>query len=302
MRATRLFSTQYSGRFLQSAPLASRKKLLKIDDFKHVIIDDLKRLRDSSQIVLKTLPQLSSYLNGLREHEFTILTGPSGAGKTTLLSQISLDYSLQGLSTLWCSFEIKNSRLALTMIEQLTQKSFLSESESDYSDSMIMEASRTLNGIPLYFYDCSGSNFDIEEFLFSLQRAVKEDGIKHIIVDNLQFMLSNSWRGSFDKFDAFEKTITALRAFCNSCPVHLTLVVHPRKEDDNMPLGLASISGTAKATQEADNVIILQRLDGKNYIDIKKNRFAGRLGRIPIEFIESTKEIKEIDKNSTASS
>lgn len=292
MKLFRLFSSQLSNRLYPA-----RKKLLKIEDLKHSIIEDLQRLKDSSRIRLKTLPQLSTYLNGLREHEFTILTGPSGSGKTTLLSQISLDYSLQGLSTLWCSFEIKNSRLALTMIEQLTQKSLSTSPDMLISDNLFQDASKTLSNIPLYFYDCYGLNFDLEEFLFSLKNAVQANEIKHVIVDNLQFMLSNSWRGSSDKFDAFERTITALRTFCNTIPVHLTLVVHPRKEDDNVVLGLSSISGTAKATQEADNVLILQRIEGKNFIDIKKNRFAGKLGRIPIEFNESTKEIKEIDKS-----
>lgn len=291
----RLFSSLLSNN-VNSVSLA-RKNILKLKDFSHLIIDDINRLKDTNRIRLKTLPILSSYLNGLRDHEFTILTGPSGSGKTTLLSQMSLDYALQGISTLWCSFEIRNSRLALTMIEQLSQKNiFDSENNIDLSESVFQESTRTLNSIPLYFLDCYGSEFVMDDFLFSLKIATEEQGVKHIIVDNLQFMLSNSWRGSYDKFDAFERMITSLRAFCNMYPTHLTLVIHPRKEDDNIALGMSSISGTAKATQEADNVLILQRIDGKNFIDIKKNRFTGKLGRIGISFCEKSKEIKEIEK------
>ena len=40
--------------------------------------------------------------------------------------------------------------------------------------------------------------------------------------------------------------------------VNIILVVHPRKEDEDAYLNLASVFGTAKATQEADLVIILQ--------------------------------------------
>ena len=40
--------------------------------------------------------------------------------------------------------------------------------------------------------------------------------------------------------------------------VNIILVVHPRKVEDDVPLSLSSISGTAKATQEADAVLILQ--------------------------------------------
>lgn len=40
--------------------------------------------------------------------------------------------------------------------------------------------------------------------------------------------------------------------------VNIILVVHPRKEDEDAYLNLASVFGTAKATQEADLVLILQ--------------------------------------------
>lgn len=40
--------------------------------------------------------------------------------------------------------------------------------------------------------------------------------------------------------------------------MNIIVVIHPRKEDENVPLSIASIAGTSKATQEADSVIILQ--------------------------------------------
>jgi hypothetical protein len=84
-----------------------------------------------------------------------VVTGPTGIGKTSLLSQISLDFAkkvlqstavhfivlascsvpirvrvrvsvrvtvydlLKGVNTLWGSFEIKNSRLAKKMLQQV---------------------------------------------------------------------------------------------------------------------------------------------------------------------------------------
>jgi twinkle protein len=50
-----------------------------------------------------------------------------------------------------------------------------------------------------------------------------------------------------------------LRKFATDRNVHLTVVNHPRKEDDQTPLGLSSFFGSAKATQEADIVLILQQ-------------------------------------------
>ncbi len=51
--------------------------------------------------------------------------------------------------------------------------------------------------------------------------------------------------------------IQKFRKFATLHNVHVTLVIHPRKEDDER-LTANSIFGGAKATQEADNVVILQ--------------------------------------------
>jgi len=53
-----------------------------------------------------------------------------------------------------------------------------------------------------------------------------------------------------------------MRRFATDKNVHVSLVVHPRKEDEFSRLGLSSIFGSAKATQEADLVVILQN-DGE---------------------------------------
>ena len=42
--------------------------------------------------------------------------------------------------------------------------------------------------------------------------------------------------------------------------------------------------GTAKATQEADNVIIVQCTNDGKFLDVRKNRFDGDIGRVPIVF------------------
>jgi twinkle protein len=57
--------------------------------------------------------------------------------------------------------------------------------------------------------------------------------------------------------------------------VNVILVIHPRKEDENVPLQVSSIFGGAKASQEADLVLILQRLANEVYLDVKKNRYDG---------------------------
>lgn len=64
----------------------------------------------------------------------------------------------------------------------------------------------------------------------------------------------------------------------------VTLVVHPRKEDEGAKLGISSFYGSAKATQEADTVLILQSDGNRKYLDVKKNRFDGTIGHVPLHF------------------
>lgn len=65
-------------------------------------------------------------------------------------------------------------------------------------------------------------------------------------------------RGFDDSFHAQNAAIAEFRHFATSQHVHVTIIVHPRKEGEDKLLSTASIFGTAKAGQEADNVLILQ--------------------------------------------
>ena len=79
----------------------------------------------------------------------------------------------------------------------------------------------------------------------------------------------------------------AIKKFCKFATarnVHVNIVVHPRKEDEGSKLAMSSIYGSAKATQEANLVLILQNDKGKKSLEVKKNRFDGTLGHCPLHF------------------
>ena len=108
----------------------------------------------------------------------------------------------------------------------------------------------------------------MNQVIDAMEYAVYAYDVEHIILDNLQFMLGTTFKG-YEKFDAQEmvcppvlpsyvQAIQAFRRFATQQNVHITLVIHPRKEADDTSLNISSVFGTAKATQEADNVIILQ--------------------------------------------
>jgi len=255
-----------------------------LDEF--VNADGYRGLRSTS------FPTYTRILKGFRRGELTVVTGPTGVGKTSFLSQLSLDYAQQGVQTLWGSFEIQNKQLAKKMLSQYAQEDF------SKSIARFHKAADDFQELPIYFLRFFGMT-EVEKVIDAMDYAVYVYDVQHILLDNLQFMMGIQHGGFRTKFDAQDYALDLFRKFSTRHNVHVTLVVHPRKEMDKMALGISSVFGTAKATQEADNVVILQKPDAfeKNssrfkqsdeidyrVIDIKKNRYDGELGAVPYKF------------------
>ncbi len=230
-----------------------------------------------------SLPPLDRAVHGFRTGELNILTGPTGSGKTTLLSQISVDLAKQGVSTLWGSFEIPIARLCKVMLKQQFGAACLESQDS------LQDAIENFGRWPLHFLKFYGST-DVHSVLDAMDYAVYRHDVSHILLDNLQFMMAarSLSRGGADKFDAQDRALDEFRQFASSRNVSVSVVIHPRKEAAGSALGIASVFGSAKATQEADNVWIVQvAADGSKTLEIKKNRYSGELGSVPLSFDSS---------------
>ena len=144
--------------------------------------------------------------------------------------------------------------------------------------------SEQFSELPMYFMNFYGST-DVDELLDAMDYAVYVYDVAHIVIDNLQFMMSTSDAASYgNRFEMQDRAIEKLRKFATTRSVHVTLVVHPKKIDEKEQLQISSVFGSAKATQEADNIIMIQRNKHYKYLQVKKNRFDGTLGVIPYRF------------------
>lgn len=111
-------------------------------------------------------------------------------------------------------------------------------------------------------------------FLQVLEQSVSDHGIEHVILDNLQFMMGSSSSNRMEeKFARQDRFVEKLRGFTTDTGAHLTLVVHPRKIDDDHLLTINSLYGGGKISQEADNILLLQEEIGtalpKKYIQVR---------------------------------
>lgn len=114
------------------------------------VLSDLQNIDKVQGVKWKRYPSLNKLLKGHRKGELTVLTGPTGCGKTTFMSEYSLDLALQGVNTLWGSFEIRNTRLAATLLRQMAGKP-LDENLNEF-DYWADEFQR----LPIYFMTFHG--------------------------------------------------------------------------------------------------------------------------------------------------
>lgn len=283
---------------LAAKPLSHRR----IETFSHLREQVLRNIRtplsELSGTGTPSIPTVSAIIKGFRRGELTILTGPTGGGKTTLLSQMSVDFAKAGVPTLWGSFEIKNARLVEKQLQQYYKGS---GSLRSLSPDKLESLADDFESLPLHYMNFHSST-ELAQILDAMDFAVYRDDTQHIIIDNLQFLLPRTTgtggRGgtNFDKLSAQDSVLDEFRKFATEKNVNIILVIHPRKEDEGVALGMSSIFGTAKATQEADVVLILQRNAAGLAVAVKKNRYCGTLGRVDLGYNPTSNVFFELSK------
>ncbi|XP_032137233.1 twinkle protein, mitochondrial isoform X1 [Sapajus apella] len=283
-------------RIIRTALPAWHKSIVSFRQLREEVLGELSNVEQAAGLRWSRFPDLNRILKGHRKGELTVFTGPTGSGKTTFISEYALDLCSQGVNTLWGSFEISNVRLARVMLTQFAERRL--EDELDKYDHW----ANRFEDLPLYFMTFHGQQ-GIRTVIDTMQHAVYVYDICHVVIDNLQFMMGHE-QLSTDRIAAQDYIVGVFRKFATDNNCHVTLVIHPRKEDDDKELQTASIFGSAKASQEADNVLILQDRKlvtgpGKRYLQVSKNRFDGDVGVFPLEFNKSSLTFSTPPKNKT---
>lgn len=286
---------------INSAQSLWHKSITTFASLRQDVLSDLQNMDQVEGVKWKRFPSLNKILKGHRTGELTVLTGPTGSGKTTFVSEYSLDLALQGVSTLWGSFEIRNARLARTMLQQMVGMSL------EKNLNLFETWADQFEQLPIYYMTFHGQQ-SIKVVMEAVEHAAYVHDINHVIIDNLQFMMGITEESKhMDRFWKQDAIVAAFRTFASKRNCHVTLVIHPRKERVDEELTTSSIFGGAKASQEADNVLLIQdkRLTGprgKKYLQVAKNRYSGDLGVMSLDFDKESLSYAPKKKKKDASS
>uniref|UniRef100_A0A1I7TJN9 SF4 helicase domain-containing protein n=2 Tax=Caenorhabditis tropicalis TaxID=1561998 RepID=A0A1I7TJN9_9PELO len=221
---------------------------------------------------------LNKYLGGLRPGEMTVLTGGTGNGKTTFLCEYSLDLFTQGVPLSYSIIDIEYNflRLPLHRVEYSNSiNSWLDRFERSSSALTMLDSEEFMEK-------------SINEIARAIRIHVENSGIQHVVIDNLQFlinqgMMADEKSSGLDRFHLQDRFVGYMRQLATQNQIHITMVVHPRKTDGDAEIDVQHFGGSARVTQEADNVLAIQRKRDdrdrskfRKFLYILKNRYYGR--------------------------
>lgn len=213
-------------------------------------------LLPTPSVKFQSFSKLNTMTGGLRPNEFTILCGATGTGKTTLCANISRDLIDQSIPHFVASVETGHLDFMKRVMSVMVERDWNTGEPIPIDDLKAFHAkhgshfqSETLQ---LSLYD---NRISVKTLMADIAWMVKHKQIKVALIDNLNFFLDV--RQASDQILEMDRVIHDLIMFCKRTPVHVIMVMHPRKaeriESEN------DIKGSSTANQEAHNILLFNR-------------------------------------------
>lgn len=203
-------------------------------------------------------PKFNEYLGGLREHEITLLCAPTGAGKTQLLANLSVQLLAQSIPHFVAPVETGDTDFLARVASVLTAKDL---NNGEAVDPAVVEGvSRGLLGdgvLEHVFISTHDNRVEIEEMLNLLKYMHQEHGTRVALLDNLNFFLKIT-SAQMERAE-MDNAIHEFVMLVKKLPMHVILIVHPKKTEAGRVESEFDIKGSSTAVQEASNVCLFNR-------------------------------------------
>ncbi|KAK6113995.1 AAA domain family protein [Brugia pahangi] len=200
-------------------------------ELKSELIKDQMKMNGVAQ--WKRFDLLNRFMRGFRPGEMTVITGGTGFGKTTFLCEYALDLLVQGVRTLFCSFEMPDEKILKWMLVQFAALPLYKVEHHPAVELWIDRFERTKGELIIMKAD-EFRNRSVSQIANAIRNQVIAGEIEHVVIDNLQFLvglaiLNDETANSFERFHQQDRFIGLMRSIATDCMTHITMVVHPRK-------------------------------------------------------------------------
>lgn len=253
-------------------------------------------------------PKFTEYTGGLREHELTLLCAPTGSGKTAFLASISAQLGQQKIPHFVAPVETGDSDFVLRLLSALELK------DLNTGDSIpmgiiqaILERHKAVLQAPIWIssYD---NRVPISEMCQTLEYMVQNNGCRVALLDNLNFFMEVV--SAADQLKEMDSAVHEFVMLVKKLPIHIILVVHPKKTDGGRVESEFDIKGSSTAVQECANVFLFNRPKAQDVergerewtqrdAIFKKIRKRGKYVNKPIWFEYDNGRYREIVENDT---
>lgn len=222
-----------------------------------------------------------------RPGELTVWTGCNSHGKSVMIGQIMIGAVLKGMPVAIASMEMRPEQTLGRMIKQFWATPLPPPSD-------LNRALDWMSG-KLWIYDLLG-NVATTKLLELAEFSVRRHGVRHFIIDSLMKCDVGN-----DDYDGQRRFLNTLTTFGRNHNCHMHVIAHPRKHDEERPIGRVAVSGSGDISNQADNVLSVWRNKAKErhepawterdaIVLCDKQRETGWEGYIELEFLKQIEQ------------
>ena len=208
----------------------------------------------------KDFPDFDRITGGFRPYEFSILCGSTGSGKTTLIANLSLELLKQGIPHYVEAVETGHTDFTKRLMSALARKDWNQGDSIPVADLQSFSLSHgkvfKSDCLQLALYD---NRIAIERLMEDVAYMVRERGVKVCFIDNLNFFMEVT--NASDSIVEMDRVIHEMIMFCKKIPVHIVMVMHPKKTLNGRVVSEFDVKGSSTAVQESHNVFLFNRPD-----------------------------------------
>lgn len=194
-------------------------------------------------------PILTSHIPGkvftVRPGEVSVWTGISGHGKTTYLAQFFVEMVMAESVTFIASMEMRPEKIITKMAKCVAHGAEITREDLDGFLDIV--------GDRITFYDDTGE-LPVDRLFELMKFAYCRYGATQFLIDSFMKV-----EGMEEDYKAQTKFLNDLCKFASDHMVHIHLVAHPRKTENDGKPSANDLKGSSVIRNQADNVFVVHR-------------------------------------------